>query len=235
VDQTELDNLMQTASAALLARDYLTCEERCMRALAGAREREDWAYYGRVLLPLQEARRHRRTIASEGAIRLGTTDLAGDLGAAVAHYPAACIVVTHPRTADDARALATESRRNRQFIEVLFADNAASAPRWTLRGLGGTKVTCELPAPPAPWIDRWLDRSNIPAQTSSMPTPGDWFLDATEALGDRALAQVKDIAAADGRARLAALEQCLDVVTDHELIHQYLWDAARVLSLVSHR
>jgi hypothetical protein len=232
---TTLDSLMQSASVALVGREYLVCEDLCLRALAVARQHQAWADYGRVLLPLQEARRHRRMIAAEGSVRLGTTGLPGDLPAGLAPYPAACILVTHPHGAADARALAAEARRSRRFVEVLFADNPVTAPRWRLLGLAGPEVACAVPAPPAAWLDRWFGRSApapAPAAAGLPPTPADWFLDAGEALGDQALRQA---AAATGDvARLEALEQCLEVVTDHELIHQHLWDAARALSLASH-
>jgi hypothetical protein len=232
------DSLMQSASVALVGREYLACEDLCLRALAGARQHRAWADYGRVLLPLQEARRHRRMIAAEGSVRLGTagvSGVSGDLLSCLAPYPAACIVVTHPHGAADARALAAEARRSRRFVEVLFADNPVTAPRWRLRGLAGPEVACAVPAPPAAWLDRWFERSApapAPPAAGLPPTPADWFLDAGEALGDQALRQA---AAATGAvARLEALAQCLEVVTDHELIHQHLWDAARALSLASH-
>jgi hypothetical protein len=233
--RVNLDHLMQSASVALAGRDYLACEGLCLRALAAARRKQDWAYYGRVLLPLQEARRHRRMIAAEGSVRLGTTGLPGALAADLASHPAAAIVVTHPHGAAEARALAAEARRSRRFVEVLCADNPASAPRWRLRGWAGPEVACDLPAPPVAWLDRWFDRSAVvpvPAVAGSAPTPADWFLDAAEALGDQALRQAD--AAPDPVARLEALEHCLEVVTDHELNHQRLWDAARALSLASH-
>jgi hypothetical protein len=155
-----------------------------------------------------------------------------DLTAAVAPYPAACLVVTRPHGRAEAKALAAGARRARRFVEVLLADNPASAPRWRLRSLNGPALACEIAAPPAAWVDRWLLRPGpVPqepaANPGAAPTPADWFLDAAEALGDQALSQV---AAPPGSIeRVEALEKCLEAATDHELIHQRLWDAARAL------
>jgi hypothetical protein len=228
----EPDSIMDLASAALARRDYLECEDLCLRALAGARGRRDWADYCRVLLPLQESRRHRRMIAAEGVVRLGSSELPEDLTASLAAYPAACLVVTLPHGRAEAQAVLAEAHRARRFVEVLLADNAASAPRWLLRPLTGPEIACEIAAPPAAWINRWLGRSAAlsaaaAATPGAAPTPADWFLDAGEALGDQALAQV--IAPPGTIERVEALERCLDVATDHELIHQRLWDAARAL------
>src|SRR5690606_17570305 len=72
-----LDDIMERASRSLAAMDYLTCERLCVEALAAARRAQDWSYYARILLPLQEARRQRRLIAADGWVRLGTSDLEG--------------------------------------------------------------------------------------------------------------------------------------------------------------
>jgi len=68
-----LDALMEDASRALAEMDYLTCESLCLKALAAAREDGNWAYYKRILLPLQEVRRQRRMIAADGDVVLGCT------------------------------------------------------------------------------------------------------------------------------------------------------------------
>lgn len=68
----ELDAVMEAASVALSRMQYVECDRQCVRALKMARELEDWPYYARVLLPLQESRRQRRLTAAEGVVRLGT-------------------------------------------------------------------------------------------------------------------------------------------------------------------
>lgn len=205
-------NLMERASQALAEMDYLTSEALCMEALQAARDRGDWTEYARILLPLQECRRQRRMIAAEGAIRLGTTGIDGD---GLVDRGAACIVVTHPHTPD----VANQLREQSQYVEVLFADNTSDAGTWTLRSTRGPAVTCEVTAPPSAWVGVWLDSKTKPIDGK---TPADWFIDATEALGDAALQLSDDTP--------QGLEACLDVVTDHEILHQRLGAAARALA-----
>jgi hypothetical protein len=227
---TQLGSIMESASRALAHLDYLGAEAQCLEALALARGQRDWATYARVLLPLQEVRRHRRLIAAEGVVRLGTPSLPGDPLSWLDGLKTGCFVLTHPHRAQAARILVQAVRDHRLFVEVLLADNPATDQRWTLRSFAGLEVTCPMPAPPADWIDRPLrsppPRPNPPGP---WPRPADWFIDATEALGDAALAHVPP--GLDPAARIAALERCLDVVSDHELIHQRLWDAARAAQI----
>ena len=235
-----LDHIMEDASAALARMDYLACESLCLEALGAARGRGDWAYYSRILLPLQEARRQRRMIAAEGTVRLGTTAMNSADEARMASLETGCLVLTHPLTHDAARDLNRRATANRRFIEVLFADNAADAPHWTLRSFDGPGVTCVVQAPPQSWLNVWIQPRPGPGSRSDPAidvvtpvngkTPADWFIDATEALGDAALPQLA--AGRAGLAEIEALESCLHVVTDHEIIHQRLAAAARAMALM---
>lgn len=245
---------MERASVALARMDYLAAEALCLRALQAARAAADWAYYARILMPLQEARRQRRMIAAEGVIRLGTARLTQSADRWLDSIDAGCIVVTHPHGAADARALEEAARAQQRYIEVLFADNAPDAEMWTLRAHHGPEVRCDRLAPPTAWQDTWLppgEPADIPSDADDARdaddaesiddeaeestasavaafTPADWFIDATEALGDAALAQVT--ALPGRRDRIAQLEQMLQVVTDHEILHQRLGDAARAMA-----
>jgi len=216
---------MQAASEALRRMDYLACEAHCLEALGAAREQKDWAYYARVLLPLQEARRQRRIIAAEGVIRLGSGYLPTDWHNWPEEYGAGCLVLTHPHTTRIACAMQQEARRQHRYVEVLFADNASPADTWMIRSFAGPEVTCAMPAPPAKWRDQWWRPKSKTIKDSI--TPADWFLQACERLGDTALAQVD--ASQGGLAHLETLEQSLAVVTDHEKLHQRLADAARAM------
>lgn len=240
-----VDSIMEQASLALMRMDYLDCEAHCLKALALTRQQQDWANYARVLLPLQETRRQRRMIAAEGVIRIGTADRdeqeQDQAEAWLEQMPnGGCMLVTQPYAADQAAKLARAAKAGNQYVEVLYADNATDASSWILRSFDeqiddGPAIECKIDAPPAPWLNRWLNHNGAEHQTGepngSPGKPADWFLDACEALGDAALAQVPDML--DPLQRIKALEQCLGVVTDHEILHQRLWQAARKAALMT--
>lgn len=225
-----LDSIMEQASEALARMDYLECEARCLEALRLARSVGDWSSYARVLLPLQESRRQRRMIAAEGVIRLGTTDLEASPAEWFTHFSSGCIVLTQPHDASVATRLLHEARDRRMCVEVLWADCPTSAGQWLLRSFEGPDVRCTLKAPPAEWIDTWLQQPLPRAkggQPGSPETAADWFLDACEALGDAALRELPE--RLNNLQALESLERCLLVVTDHEIIHQRLAAAARAM------
>ncbi|MEX2216813.1 MAG: hypothetical protein WD768_22050 [Phycisphaeraceae bacterium] len=217
-----LDTIMEDASLALAKMDYLTGEATCLKALSLASEQRDWAYYGRILLPLQECRRQRRMIAAEGVVRLGTADLTGAAESWLGDLPEGCIVLTHPHSREDARRLQAAARDRQHHVEVLFADNEASASRWKLCAFTGPSIEVEVAAPPAAWRNAWLRPGAVAEKGAKLPA--DWFVDATEKLGDALLARVTT---ENPRQRIAELEACLAAMSDHEILHQRLADAAR--------
>lgn len=240
-----IGHLMEQASQALAGMDYLTCERQCVEALGLARAAGDWADYCRILLPLQEARRQRRMIASQGTIRLGTGELSHPPATWISHLDAGCIVVTKPHGVDVAGELSGIARRDHKWIEVLFVDGVTTDPVWTLRSFNGPLVVIQRTAPDRAWVDRWLaPQERLPGGEPSgkgeqrderngeiVAGPSDWFLNAAESLGDAALEQVTpELLGAD---RIAALEQRLLVVADHEIMHQALWQAARQMCALS--
>ncbi len=177
-------------------------------------------------------------IAAEGMVRLGTTDLTGDPAEWLERLPSGCIVLTYPHTAEDARILVDAARAGHRFVEVLLADNPAGAPQWVLRSFVGPVVHCSISSPPQTWINRWNapetpEASKAPQKLEQPKrqgkSPADWFIDATEVLGDAALAHVKS--GQNDEQQIMDLEKCLEVVVDHEIIHQRLGQTARALQL----
>jgi len=219
-----LDTIMESASQMLAQMDYLACEARCLEALHIARSQKNWSYYCRILLPLQEARRQRRMIAAEGAIRIGSASLEGDMPEWLETHQVGCFVLTAPHSTDMARQLEAFARVGRKFCNVLFAEVTPAEGDWTLRSHAGPEVVCDVPAPPAEMVDRWLVDDKKVSGTFSA---ADWFIDASESLGDAALATVND--SLTGEARVLALDRCLEVFNDHEILHQKLAAAARSL------
>ncbi len=220
---------MESASQALGAREYLACEALCLEALNLARSEKDWGYYARILLPLQEARRHRRTICAEGFIRLGlSADDLATLEKALPDQPF-CLVLTWPATVELAQRLETFCRREFRFAEILWADNSVETTPWTLQSFHGVPVSVSWPAPPTSWRNRWLSplEQVQPNPQAPATAPGDWIINVTEALGDAALKQVQSPLGT--LARVHELEACLAAMADHEILHQRLSEAALAL------
>jgi hypothetical protein len=213
----ETDAIMEAASEQLALMNYLDAETKCLEALSIARHNGQWDYYSRILMPLLECRRQRRMIAAEGTVRIGTNDLEFNADEWLSRCPTGCVVVTAPHTPADALELRSIARQSTNYVEVLFADRSS----WSVQSLAGPSVSCKVAAPTANTTDQWLEQST---------TAGDWFIDAMEALGDAALATVDHNA--DPIAQIESLEHCLETVTDHEIIHQRLADAARAARFV---
>ena len=177
--------------------------------------------YQRVLLPLQEARRQRRQAALDGPILLGTPS-DQDIATQIKDLEQGCIVLTWPTTSADVVALANEVRLGKQPIELLFADNASISTSWRITSYAGPGLSIDLPAPKSEWIGQWIDPSSI-----NPPTPAHWFMQASEALGNAALAAIDALPGSTDY--LEALEDALACVDDHEILHQRLASAAKAL------
>lgn len=192
-----LDSTMEAASEALARMDYLSCETLCLDALASARASRRWAYYARILMPLQECRRQRRMIACDAGVFRDQTDVAEGV-----------VVITPPHGIETAAGTDRAARESRKHVEVLFVSEITD-DRWTVCSHRGPRV-------------------EVGTESPSDPIAVSWFLRASEALGDAAIARVE--APLGDAARVVELERMLDVVTDHEKLHQRLGDAARAMT-----
>ncbi|MEM1446863.1 MAG: hypothetical protein AAGF84_12460 [Planctomycetota bacterium] len=216
----DLTAMMEAASAKLVAMEYLACEVACLDALAEARAQEDWRLYARIVMPLQEARRQRRMIAADAVVQLGSAE-------GYEAVEAGCVVLTHPDHEERALSVLDAARSHGRHVEVLFADNPADAARWTLRSVEGPEVSVEVDAP----LEALRNAPLHPDETNGTGvTPRHWFVTASEALGDAALALVE--APRGSRERVEQLEGFITACGDHELLHQALFDAANALARV---
>jgi len=216
---------MEQASQALAELDYPGCEALCLQALAEARARGDWAFYSRVVLPLQEARRQKRQAALDGPITLGTADHAGDALLLIDGVRAGCLVLTAPLSPDDADQLDRAARESGRAIEVLFAQPDTDGKYWAVHTYRGQLYQALRPAPPTEM--QGLPLPGQDALPGSKLTPAHWFMQASEHLGNAAIAMADE--PMDAIERVALLEQALSAVGDHELLHQRLADAARAM------
>ncbi len=238
-----LDDQMEQASEALAMTDYLTCEQLCIKALAQAKAAKDWAYYGRILLPLQESRRQRRMIAADAPIRLGTSEQGGGPALWLEHLQAGCVVVTHPHSRSEAARLLADVRERNLYVEVLFADTLVSDKQWQISSPIDGHISILMAAPDPAQRDQWLAPGTATVANVSAMDDGvaqrvetarvaaaNWFIEATQKLGDAWLATVK---VSDAAERITALEACIDACGDHEILHQRLADAAKAARLGS--
>eukprot|EP00752_Nemacystus_decipiens_P015037 g13393.t1 len=178
--------------------------------------------YQRVLLPLQEARRQRRQAALDGPILLGTPEKMDAIEQDLEVLEQGCVVLTWTYTASEAAVLIETLHRSGAPIEVLFADNKADASAWRITSTAGPGLSIDLPAPKPEWVGQWVDPSAM-----TPPTPAHWFMQASEALGNAALAAIE--ALPGSLEYLQALEDALACVDDHEILHQRLATAAKAL------
>jgi len=225
---------MERASAALQSMDYAACEAGCLAALAMAGNARRWSDYARILLPLQESRRQRRMIAVDGTVRLGTQGLDGDPVSWLTRFAPGCIVVTPSHAKEDAAQLHDAARKEKLCVEVLYA--VAEGSSWRLAPFRGPLVEVHRPSPDPMWVNRWIGPSGDPNPEGVVDVHSEgissgaveWFVDAAEALGDAALASIDDAVSLDETR--TALEQCLEGVDTHEILHQRLGDTARALA-----
>lgn len=210
-----LDALMERASQRLTDMDYLGSEALCVEALAMAKQAGNWTGYARIVLPLQECRRQRRMIAADTSVQLGTNACWND-------PRDGCVAVTPPLDRAAAQRLAADARQQGRFVEVLWCAPEPGAKTWTLATVGDIEVSCTVPAPQADWLNQRLADGD-----EGFLAAGHWFIEASEALGDAAVAQVD--APLGSLERIEALERRVAAVGDHEILHQRLAEAARAM------
>lgn len=191
-----------------------------------AYDQKRWGYLARITLPLQECRRQRRMIAAEGHIVLGTEHLGDDPVATLCEISSGCVVFTGNKAQTHATGLLEHVREHPRHLLVLSA--TVGQTQWQLRSTLEPRINVSYPAPPAPWQHQTLAPTQwLEITDSHWPTPGDWFLDVLEKLGDQALKTVGT--PVDDVKHVDALLGALHAVTDHEILHQQLAKAASAL------
>ena len=116
-----IDSLMQQASERLTGADYVGCERLCLQAIEQALDQEDYERLGRILLPLQEARRQRRQAAADsGVVRVFDAEPARCLDDILQAVPQGCVLLADPPYDEDAElALRRTVRERGLHVEVL--------------------------------------------------------------------------------------------------------------------
>lgn len=207
-EPTPIDELMEKASASLARTDYFEAERACLRALGRARAKDDFERMARICLPLQEARRQIRQLATDaGAVRV-----ISKMPPVGTRLEPGCYLLEPPRIGIEARNLRELAMRQGVAVMVLAREPLTRSGRWPVVGVGDgnpfpVSVRTQL-APPAEG-----------AVTMA------WFGAAHEALGDAAIARVDPRWPADHR--VDDLLELLPAVPDHEKLAQALAGACR--------
>lgn len=228
--QSKVDSLMEAASRALVQRRYFDCERLCVEALERAFIASDYERMSRILMPLEEARRQKR-------------DLAFDTRAVyVVHHTIptgrqlrpGCYLVTPPRVGIDGRLLREAANKKKIPVIVVVREPDSRDGKWPVVSIG--PVTIRTKVEPAKASVNQNGRSHGGKRAPTRPAPDlvgagtpvpppEWFITASEAIGDKALMGVE--ASMSPTARVEALFKCLQAHPDHEKLHQALSDACR--------
>lgn len=145
-----IDHAMQAASEALVRRRYFECQRLCLRALAAAHRALDYERMARILLPLQEARRHTRDLATDsGAVFV----LSGPLPQAPSLRPG-CYLLEPPRVGMDGALLRQALDAAEIPALVLTREPLTRSGLWPVVAHGPVTIRVRVPAParrPEPW------------------------------------------------------------------------------------
>jgi hypothetical protein len=230
---TKVDSLMELASVALVERRYFDAERLAADALARAFTVLDYERMTRILLPLEEARRHKRDAAAEaGHVAVVSSQLPTGRG-----LRAGCYLVSPPRVGIDGRSLREAADRKKVPVIVVVREPTSRDGLWPVVALGPVTVRTKVPPPEgtsngaaAPATRRGKKKAGKGDEGPDAPArvpepPVQWFLRTCELLGDAAIAGVDRASPAD--LRVETLLRRLEAHPDHEKLHQALGDACR--------
>jgi hypothetical protein len=217
-----LDRLMDRASLALIEMRYAEVHELASRALAQALARSDYERLARIALPLQEAHRQIRQLATDEC----PTHITGVIDA-LPRTPLTpgLYLVKPPLTAMDARQIREQHWATGVPIFLLTREPLTREGDWPIAavGVGEQTVTARVKVrPPVPV--RPSPTSPSKDEHDELPTR-EWFEATHEALGDWAIAKPP---AGDPPAwRVMDFIEYLDALPEHEKLHQALAAEAR--------
>ena len=201
------DELMEKASVALTKTKYFETERLALKALILARNSEDFGRMARILMPLQEARRHRLQQAldtASGSITLIDESVNEDTAVA-----SGCYLIQPPQVGADARRLRLLAFESELPIAIVCREPLTQLKLCPIVAIGPGVTIRTVVEPPDDPED--IDMA--------------WFVGAMESLGDAAIERIDT-----GRATIRQLDQLvnsLDAIPNHEKLHQALEDVCR--------
>jgi hypothetical protein len=205
-----IDKLMELGSRALVETHYFEAEGACLEALELAFAGGDYERMARILLPLQEARRQIRLQAVDS----GNLFLVNEAIPEGQKIDPGCYLIAPPLVGADARDLHDRATREEVPVMVLAHEPPVRSVKLDRR--------------PGDWPVVMI--GPVTVRTYVAPPEGgevtmEWFENAAEALGDKAISEIDS--GVDAISRVADLFERLHSVTDHEKLHQALESACR--------
>lgn len=196
------DRLMEEASEALVATRYFDCERKASEALALVHQSHDYDRMGRIVLPLQEARRLRRQLACDvkKVVRVDSyPELEGLMTGAKPIKPG-CYLLEPPLVGADGRELREKALSADIPVLVIVREPQSRLGLIPIVAVGPFTIRTKVDPP------KKVDVA--------------WIQSAAEALGDDALSLVDpEECAAD---RVDHIIDLLAAFPDHEKLHQAL-------------
>lgn len=211
---------MDRASEALVQTLYWEAERACLQALEFARREGDWERMARICMPLLESRRQKRLAAVDAPGRW-VVARAEDVPQPI---EPGLYLLQPPMTGMDARMLRDAAADTETPVMTLAREPMTRSGHWPVAAVGRLIVRARV-APPE-GVERdpsamTRDRLEGFAERSDFD---EWFLSASEALGDEC---VRHAAHTPGAEAVDVLLDRLDVMPDHEKLHQALEAACR--------
>lgn len=201
----KIDELLKKAGESLDAGAFFEAERLADKALAMARQEQDFQRMSAILEPLAEARKQR----TKRALDLGTLTIVQEAIAEDAKIKPGCYLIQPPQVGSDARRLRMAALANDIPLMALCREPLTQTRLVPVVAIGpGSTIRTKVP-PPA-----------VAAKPDLV-----WFIAAIEELGDCAI-EVLDPTLPVIR-RIDALLDCLNALPEHEKLHHALQDACR--------
>ena len=219
-----IDALMERASELMAETRYFDAATMCMKALLRARAEDDFGRMARICLPLQEARRWIRQEALDtGLVHVvsSTQDLPDPI------VPG-CYLVQPPLVGVDARQFRQRVWEGAVPAFVLCREPMNRTGEWPIVGVGDRIARVRIDPPVN--VER-VEGAGRPAagdRITGSITP-EWFAEAGEALGDRAIVEAEASGEPDDPPawRVDDLLDYLEACPEHEKLLQALARACR--------
>ncbi len=200
-----VNQLMERASAALLATSYFEVETLCVKAMEMARRSRDFETMSRIILPLLEARRQRRHMATDTGVVKVLVSLPSDDTV----LESGCYLLKPPLIAAEA-AMVRDLAFARQIpAAILTREPRTSTGKWPVVAVNSDRsFRTQIDAPKINGVE-------IP--DGEAPDVG-WFMLAVEAVGDAAISKLKSTDPA--AFRVDDLWESMMCLPEHEKLHQ---------------